>query len=453
MRLNRGTLILAAALLVVIIAAVLFNNNQQTAVPTATPAPTQPSVRVFTSLDAARTTNVVVRNNDDGTQTTLTRDPSFLWGVTATGAITATENRSVDQVSIPGYLASLANLSSNQNFTSDSLADFGLDSPATSIVLTTDDGGTFTLHVGDANVTGNRYYVLVEQAAGTGSTPPTAVPTALPTATVDPALITPTATIDPALITPTIAPSVTPLPTLLPTGAPTLPPTPTATALVNFAGQQTVYVVAKDVVDNLIRLIQQPPYLALPTATNTPLPTANPFSEVDQTATAAVGQTATSVAITLTALVTPSGTPEPAVSTPAGDTSAPAVSTAAPQTAATLTPTPVPQGEGQTPTAAATVVPSATPVPATTEPTVAATAVPPTPAPPTSAPPTATAVPPTATPVPPTATRRPPTVTPTSPPTVTVTQTSTPRPPATATRRPTNTPRPPTATPTSTPRP
>jgi hypothetical protein len=427
MRLNRGTLILAAALLVIIIAAVLVNNNQQTGTPTATPAPTQPTVRVFQNLDAARTTNVVVRNNDDGTQTTLTRDPSFLWGVTATGALTATENRTVDQVAIPGFLASLANLSSNQNFTSDSLADFGLDSPTTSIILTTDDGGTFTLHVGDANVTGNRYYVLVEQTAGTGAAAPTAIPTLPPTATIDPLLITATATTDPALITPTVAPSVTPLPTALPTGAATIAPTPTATALVNFTGQQTVYVVAKDVVDNLIRLIQQPPYLALPTATNTPLPTANPFSEVDQTATAAVGQTATSVAITLTALVTPSGTPEPAVSTPAvstpaGDTSAPAVSTAVPTVAATA----VPQGEGQTatsvPTTAATVAPSATPVP-----------------------PTATMPPPTNTP-------RPPTVTPTSPPTVTVTQTST-RPPATATRRPTNTPRPPTATPTSTPRP
>ncbi|MDX2136605.1 MAG: DUF4340 domain-containing protein [Chloroflexota bacterium] len=443
MRLNRGTLILAAALLVIIIAAVLVNNNQQTGTPTATPVPTQPTVRVFTSLDAARTTNVVVRNNDTGLQTTLTRDPSFLWGVTATGATVPTENRTVDQVAIPGLLASLANLSSNQSFTSDSPADFGLDSPTTSIVLTTDDGGTFTMHVGDANVTGNRYYVLVEQTAGTGATPPTAVPTLPPTATMDPALVTPTSTDainGVPTATPTVAPSVTPLPTALPTGAATLAPTPTATALVNFTGQQTVYVVAKDVVDNLIRLIQQPPYLALPTATNTPLPTANPFSEVDQTATAAVGQTATSVAITLTALVTPSGTPEPAVSTPAvstpgGDTSAPVVSTAVPTVA--LTPTPLPQGEGQTatsaPTTAATVVPpSATPVPATTQPT--------------AVPPTATAVPPTTAPtvVPPTATPRPPTVT-TAP-------TST-RPPATATRRPTNTPRPPTATPTSTPRP
>lgn len=385
MRLNRGTFIFIVALLAVIALAVVVNNNQQQTVATPTPQPTQAIVRLFPELDGARAARLEIRDNLTGNSTVLTRDPSFLWAVAATGATVPTENRIVDQVVVPTSLTSFANLSSTESFSADDLASFGLAQPTHTLTLTTDDGGVYTVHIGNANLTGNRYFAAIEFTAGSGAAAPTAIPTTAVTPTL-PGTQPPAAT--PTVAEPTAMPTIAATSTPRPTGAPTETPTATATAFVNLAGSQTIYLVPKDVVDALINYIISPPYLPLPTSTPTLLPTANPFSEVEQTATAAVEQTATAIPLALTSTALAQPTTDPA-----------AVSTAAvtPPLVSTAAPTDVP------PTATV-VAPSATPVPAT-----------------------ATDAPASATPRPATSTPRP---------------TNTPRPTATATQTATSTPRP-----------
>lgn len=156
----------------------------------------------------------------------------------------------------------------------------------------------------------------------------------------------------------------------------------------------TVYVINQSDIDNLKGQITAPPYLPTATPTVTPTSTPNPFSEVEQTATAVVEQTATMDAMMTVIAATLESTAE-------------VTAEATAEAAAAASSTPVPPA-------------SATPVPATATPV----------------PPTATVVP-SNTPVPPTNTVAP-----------SATSTSV---PPTATRRATNTPRPPTATVTATP--
>jgi hypothetical protein len=60
-----------------------------------------------------------------------------------------------------------------------------------------------------------------------------------------------------------------------------------AEPLVELTGNQTIYLLPQDVVAGILAFIGQPPYI-YPTATPTLPPTANPYSEVQQTATAAM---------------------------------------------------------------------------------------------------------------------------------------------------------------------
>jgi hypothetical protein len=192
----------------------------------------------------------------------------------------------------------------------------------------------------------------------------------------------------------------------------------------------TVYVINQTDVDNLKGQITSPPYLptATPTVTFTPSP--NPFSEVDQTATAVVEQTATMNAlmtvVAATAESTAEATAEATADAAAAGTSAPAASS-----------TPIPPPSATVPAAAAA---SNTPVPPTA--TVAPSNTP--------VPPTAT-VAPSNTPVPPTAT-----VAPSNTPVPSATNTATPRPsrtpvPSSRTPMPTVNPTRTTLTPTATP--
>jgi hypothetical protein len=321
MRLNRATILLVIGLLVIIVGALLLNSAGQPAAQP-TPQPTSVTVRVFPYADGTRAVRLEIRSNTTGVSTTLTRDPSFLWQVAATGATVPTVNRIVDQVAVPGFLSSFAQLASTESFQQDQLSSFKLDQPSHTITMTSDDGGVYTLHIGETNLAGGRYFAIAETTAGSGAPAPTAMPTSAFTPT--PEETTPTAT-----VTATTAATAT--------QGPSPTPTATATALVNLSGMQTIYLVPKSEVDALIALIQQPPYTPLPTATPTPFPTANPYSEVDQTATAAVQQTATMTSLMLTATASaPSATPEAAISTPEVTPQITTEATAAP----TVTPLP-----------------------------------------------------------------------------------------------------------------
>ncbi|MCC6614599.1 MAG: DUF4340 domain-containing protein [Anaerolineae bacterium] len=297
MRLNRGTILLAIALIIVIVAAALVSNNQpDTASPTA--IPTQETVNVFSGLDSTHAVRLAVMNNISNNGTVLEREPSLEWVVTqATGATVPTENRVVDQTQIPTLLGKFSLFASPQSFDSDQLDTYGLAAPSYTITLTMDDGTTHTVYVGKTNLSGGRFYAVVESGESSGDAEATLPPTEAASATPTPAE---EATAVPVEGTP--EPSATPAPS------------------VSLSGTKTVYLLATDDINALTALVSEPPYLPLPTATPTEYPTANPVSEVDQTATAAVDQTATSDAILATvnamATLTPAATDEAAISTP-----------------------------------------------------------------------------------------------------------------------------------------
>ncbi len=339
MKLNWGTVALVVALIVIIVGGVLLNSQQQAA-STPTPQPTEAVVRLFDALDSTRGVRLLVRDNLTGDSTVLTRDPSFQWAVeTASGATVPTENRTVDQLTVPSLISSFVSLSSTNSFAPEAaLESFGLSNPTHTVELQTDDGGVYVLHIGEKNVAGNRYFAVLESTPGSGAPAPTAAPTEV-VPTLDPSVAqTPTTE-------PTAAPTVEPTETNTPrpTDAPTETPVPTATAVVSLAEAAMIYLVPADAIDSLIALLGEPPYLPLP-PTSTPLPpTANPFSEVEQTATAEAEMqslidmlTATAdAAVILTA--TPEATAEPAVSTAEAT---PAAASTAEATTAPATATP-----------------------------------------------------------------------------------------------------------------
>lgn len=246
MRLKGGTLLLLLASVIVIVA-VLVLNNQPAAAPDTPATPTgETSGPIFPDIFDTTAQEAIVRfeavNNQTGEKTVMTKDDAGVWTVVeATNA----SDLATDQVKAVGTMSILASLTATDRFTTDKLADFGLDAPTHTLTLTDKDGKTYTVKVGRQAPANPRYYALVNDDA------------------------------------------------------------------------QTVYVLPKDLVDNLVRqMIAVPPYVASPTPTATPTRTPNPLSEVDMTATAAVEQTATSVALTqvaeATAEATGESTPEPA---------------------------------------------------------------------------------------------------------------------------------------------
>jgi hypothetical protein len=340
MKFNWGTVALIVALIVIIIGGVLLNSNQQTAsVPTA--QPTEAVVRLFEGLEGTRGVSLLIRDNRTDVSTVLTRDPSFQWEVeSASGATVSTENRTVDQLTVPSLINSFAGLSSTSSFAPEAaLESFGLATPIYTIELRTDDGGIYVMHVGEQNVAGNRYFVTLETTPGSGAAAPTAAPTEV-VPTLDPS-VTVTATTEPTAA-PTTEPTATSTPR--PVDAPTVTPVPSSTPVISLTDVATIYVVPTSPIDTLIALIGAPPYLPLPPTATPPPPTPNPFSEVEQTATAEAEMqnlidmlTATAdAAIVVTA--TPEATGDAAMSTPEATPAAATAAATATSVPATATP-------------------------------------------------------------------------------------------------------------------
>ncbi len=239
MRLNRGTIFLLVGSLIVILAVVLVN-NQRTSAPDVTPTATQGAGAgpIFPTIaDVNNQSNIVrfeVISNTDNQKIVMTKDDAGVWKVEESAS---TSELATDQTKAVGTMSVLASLSSVDRFTTDKLADFGLDQPQYTMVLTDKDNKTYTLKVGNLSPANPRYYALVDEDT------------------------------------------------------------------------TTVYVVPKDLIDGLIKQITEPPYVPTPTPTATFTATANPYSEVDQTATAVIQQTATAQA-ELTVEATEETTPE-----------------------------------------------------------------------------------------------------------------------------------------------
>lgn len=246
MRLNRGTILLLVASLVIILVVLIINSQRATA-PDVTPTaaasnagPIFPDISLTENQSAINRFEVV--NHTEDTRFLMTKGDDNLWVIEEAAN---PSDLGVDQTLAVGTMSNLASLAATNSFTTENLADFGLDSPDYTLTLMDSEGQTYTVQIGNQSPTSPRYYALVNDDT------------------------------------------------------------------------QTVYILPKDIVDNLVRQINQPPYLPSPTPTATFTATPNPYSEVEQTATAAVQQTATmqatlEMSAEVTAEATGEATPEAA---------------------------------------------------------------------------------------------------------------------------------------------
>jgi len=227
MRLNRGTILLLLASLIVIVAVALLN-SQRTSAPDVTPTATQSEGAgpIFPTIaDVNNQGNIVrfeVADVAANLKVVMTKDAANVWTVTESAS---PSQLATDQTKAVGTMSVLASLTALDSFTTDKLADFGLDQPKYTMMLTDKDNKTYTVKVGNQSPANPRYYALVDD------------------------------------------------------------------------NTTTVYVLSKDLIDGLIKQISEPPFVPSPTPTATFTATANPYSEVDQTATAVMDQqTATALA-------------------------------------------------------------------------------------------------------------------------------------------------------------
>lgn len=229
MRLDQRTVILLVVSLVVIVAVLLITNPANA--PSETPTPVAGSGPVFGEIDQTTITGISITNNDTGETTVLAKDEGGAWAITEA---TNSTDRATDQTAVSSALSTFATLASSESFTTENLADFGLDSPTYTLVMLAGET-TYTLQIGNKAPANPRYYALVNDDSS------------------------------------------------------------------------TVYVVQQTQVDDLTDLIAAPPYVPPPTATATFTPSPNPYSEVEQTATAAVEQTATAESLQATLTATAQG--------------------------------------------------------------------------------------------------------------------------------------------------
>lgn len=288
MRLNRGTILLGLVSIIVIAAVVLLSNQPggltvNTGTPTATAETAGP---LFPDINSVDTQSKIVRfeidNTADSSKVVMTKDAASVWTVSEA---THSQQLATDQTKAVGMMSNLASLTAVEKFTTDKIADYGLDKPAYIMTLTDSAGKTYVVKVGKKATTTPRYYVLINDDT------------------------------------------------------------------------KTVYLVQNTTVDMLIANIAIPAYVASPTPLPSLTPSPNPYSEVEQTATAAVEQQ--QFIITLTAMAettseaTGEVTPETTAQIAPAATTVPATATPRPPTATTVP-------ASATPTATPTVTASPT---------------------------------------------------------------------------------------------
>ena len=225
MRLNRGTLSLGLISVIVIVAALLFSQQSTNNGASGTPTPTSAAVTGPLFPDIASTDNQskIVRfeivNTADQSKVVMTKDAASVWTVEEA---TNSQELATDQTKAVGMMSNLASLESVDQFTTETLADYGLDTPDYILTLTDSDGKTYVVNVGNKTVTTPRYYVTINDDKQT-------------------VYLAQGSTLDMLIANiaiPAYVPSPTPLPTLTPSPNPYSEVEQTATAVVelqNFA--------------------------------------------------------------------------------------------------------------------------------------------------------------------------------------------------------------------------
>jgi hypothetical protein len=186
MRLNTGTIVLLVISLVVIGGVILFNNNQAAAPGNETATPTAGAGGpLFPGVDQNTVTRFEVRNNLTGQLTVMDRQADMTWtvsdreasggqlsGMVNSALAGASGGQQVDQTQVVGTMGVFASLAATDSFQSDAehpVSAFGLDHPEYSLMIVTQDGGVYTMHVGAKNPQGTRYYAVVQTTAGSAA--------------------------------------------------------------------------------------------------------------------------------------------------------------------------------------------------------------------------------------------------------------------------------------------
>lgn len=229
MRLSKGTIALIVVALVVIVAVLAFNASPASAPPPPTATLGSASAGpLFPGLDATTIAALNVAAPAGGLTVNYRRSSDGAW--TLDGDQTG---YSLDGKSLDDQMTALAGLASFDTFSSDRLADYGLDAPIGVITVQMADGATLRLVIGGTNPTGNRRYVVA--LTGGPEATPEATASADTTAEAAAPLLTGAQSVSTVvsstvqdwldlLTTPPYQPTATPVPTQAPT------PTPEATA-------------------------------------------------------------------------------------------------------------------------------------------------------------------------------------------------------------------------------
>jgi hypothetical protein len=357
---NRGTIALVVVGIIVIIGVLVINNNQANT-PDATPTASQiAGGPLFLGVTAHTLVRFEVRDNTTGARTVLARSGEDLWELEETGApgvtneppdeatVEATEaasatseataeataevtpeatpavepitGQTIDQETVQTNLTAFLGLNAADRFESDQLADFGLDRPVYSILVTSEDGTEYVVHIGGQNPTGNRYYAVQEQVSGAEATPGAGSITEEATADATHEA-TPEATeaIDSTSAEATEAASATSEATAEGTPEATTDLEPLATAtlaplpepLVALQGTRLIQTIPKTQIDQLIAFITTPPYL-IPTPVPTlPIPLPESTVEATQATPEATEQATEEATEQATAEATTEATAEP----------------------------------------------------------------------------------------------------------------------------------------------
>ncbi len=79
-------------------------------------------------------------------------------------------DRDPDQSLINSTAGKIVGLNFSNSFSNDQLATFGLDAPAYTLLVTTNDGTLYTVYVGSKSPTSPSYYTIVENSSAPSAT-------------------------------------------------------------------------------------------------------------------------------------------------------------------------------------------------------------------------------------------------------------------------------------------